>query len=147
MGYVHSWYGRVVDVRSWMFDEGSWRGSTRGDTARSLMRVTVSWVVECSWTIIAGSWGRSNRWKQLDDRCGKLMSVEFGKLMSRFWQYVGLTGVGCPSGCSPVQRVVRGLVVAMLGQSITASRTWTGFCIAGASWLVDRYPSFDSTLG
>ena len=33
MGYVVSWYGRVVDVRSWTFDEGSWRRSSRGDTA------------------------------------------------------------------------------------------------------------------
>ena len=23
MGHVDSWYGRVVDVRSWTFDEGS----------------------------------------------------------------------------------------------------------------------------
>ena len=39
MGYVYSWYGRVVIVRSWTFDEGSWRMSSRGDTARCLMRV------------------------------------------------------------------------------------------------------------
>ena len=38
---VNSWYGRVVDVRSWMSDEGSWRRSSRGDTGRCLMRVTV----------------------------------------------------------------------------------------------------------
>ena len=40
MGYVDSWYGRVVDVRSWTFDEGSWRRSSRGDTAGCLMRVS-----------------------------------------------------------------------------------------------------------
>ena len=40
MGYVVSWYGRVVDVRSWTFDEGRWRRSSRGDTARCLMRVS-----------------------------------------------------------------------------------------------------------
>ena len=38
MGYVDSWYGRVVVVRCWTFDEGSWRRSSRGDTARCLMR-------------------------------------------------------------------------------------------------------------
>ena len=41
MGDVDSWYGRVVDVRSWMFDAGSWRRSSRGDTARCLMWVAV----------------------------------------------------------------------------------------------------------
>ena len=41
MGYVVSWYGGVVDVRSWTFDEGSWRRSSRGDTAGCLM--LVSW--------------------------------------------------------------------------------------------------------
>ena len=40
MGYVDTWYGQVVDVRSWTFDEGSWRKSSRGDTARRLMRVS-----------------------------------------------------------------------------------------------------------
>ena len=40
MGYVDSWYGRVVVVRSWTFDEGSWRRSSRGDTAGCLMRVS-----------------------------------------------------------------------------------------------------------
>ena len=40
MGYVVSWYGRVVVVRSWTFDEGSWRRSSRGDTARCLMLVS-----------------------------------------------------------------------------------------------------------
>ena len=56
MGDVDSWHARVMDVRSWMFDEGSWRRSSRGDTARCLMRVAeVGRVVECSWTIVA--WG------------------------------------------------------------------------------------------
>ena len=40
MGYDDSWYGRVVDVRSWTFDEGSWRRSSRGGTARCLMLVS-----------------------------------------------------------------------------------------------------------
>ena len=39
MGYVVSWYSRVVDVRSWTFDEGSWRRSSCGDTAGCLMLV------------------------------------------------------------------------------------------------------------
>ena len=70
MGYVDSWYSRVVVVCSWTFDEGSWCRSSRGDIARCLMRVSCdrldaagqSWratedgrVVECSWTIVAGS--------------------------------------------------------------------------------------------
>ena len=40
MGHVDSWYGRVVDVRSWMFDKGSWHRLSRGDTARCLMQVS-----------------------------------------------------------------------------------------------------------
>ena len=44
MDDVGSWYGRVVDVRSW--------------------------------TIVVGCWCRSSRRIQLDDRCGKLRSVE-----------------------------------------------------------------------
>ena len=73
MGYFNSWYGRVVVVRSWTFDEGSWRRSSRGDTARCLMReklrsvgsldtagrslqvAEISRVIECSWTIVAES--------------------------------------------------------------------------------------------
>ena len=39
MGYVDSWCGRVVVVRSWTFDESSWRRSSRGVTARCLMLV------------------------------------------------------------------------------------------------------------
>ena len=37
MGHVVSWY---VDVRRWTFDEGRWSRSSRGDTARCLMRVS-----------------------------------------------------------------------------------------------------------
>ena len=42
MGYVVSWYGRVVvvAVRSRTFDECSWRRSSRGDTAGCLMLVS-----------------------------------------------------------------------------------------------------------
>ena len=42
MAYVVSWYGRVVVVvvLSRTFDEGSWRRSSRGDTARCLMLVS-----------------------------------------------------------------------------------------------------------
>ena len=42
MGYVVSWYGRVVVVvvRSRTFDEGCWRRSSRGDTAGCLMLVS-----------------------------------------------------------------------------------------------------------
>ena len=40
MGYVDSWYGRIVVVSSWTFDEGNWRRSSCGDAARSLMRVS-----------------------------------------------------------------------------------------------------------
>ena len=40
MGHVNSWYGRVVVVRCWTFDEGGWRRSSRGDTARCLMQVS-----------------------------------------------------------------------------------------------------------
>ena len=40
MGYVNSWNGRVVVVRSWMFDEGSWRSLSCEDTARCLMWVS-----------------------------------------------------------------------------------------------------------
>ena len=64
MDDVDSWYGRVIDVRSWMFDEGGCRRSSRGDTARCLMQV---------------SWGQSSHWMQLDDRCGQLRSVELLK--------------------------------------------------------------------
>ena len=33
LGDVGSWYDRVVDIRSWAFDEGRWRRSSRRDTA------------------------------------------------------------------------------------------------------------------
>ena len=39
-------------------------------------------VVVRSWMFVEGSWGRSSRWMQLDDRCGKLRSVE--SLVNRF---------------------------------------------------------------
>ena len=61
MGYVVSWYSRVVDVRSLAFDEGRWCRSSRGDTVGCLMLV---------------SWGRLSRWVQLDSRRGQLKSVE-----------------------------------------------------------------------
>ena len=41
MGYVDSWYGQVIDVRSWMFNAGGWCRSSHGDTARCLMWVAV----------------------------------------------------------------------------------------------------------
>ena len=41
MGDVDSLYVRVVNVRSWMFDDGSWHRSSRGDTVRCLMQVAV----------------------------------------------------------------------------------------------------------
>ena len=144
MGYVDSWCGRVVDVRSWTFDESSWRRSSRGDTARCLMLVgslneagwslraaEVGRVVESSWMVVAGSWDRSGRWMQLDGRCGQLRSVGrsvVGKSMSRFWHFVGMVELWLLARNS---ESLRGLVVAMLGQSVTASRYVD--CIAGAS--------------
>ena len=121
MGYVDSWYGRVVVVRSWTFDEGSWLRSSRGDTARCLMLVSwdsvgflnaagwslraaeVGRVVECSWMGVAGSWSRS----------------VVGKSMSRFWHFVGMVESWLLARNS---ESLRGLVVAMLGQSVTTSR-------------------------
>ena len=122
MSDVDSWYGRVVDVRSWVFDEGSWRRLTRGDTSRCLMRVAVGWVVEHCWTIIAGSWGRSSCRMQLDDRSGKLRSVVVGKSISPFWQYLGLIG---------------GVPIWLLAR--TASRTWARCCNA---WAVRNSESY-----
>ena len=40
MGCVDSWYGRVVVVHSWAFDEGSWHRLSHRDTARCLMWVS-----------------------------------------------------------------------------------------------------------
>ena len=40
MGHIDSWYGRVVVVSSWTFDECSRRRASCGDTARCLMRVS-----------------------------------------------------------------------------------------------------------
>ena len=104
-GYVDSWNGRVVVARNWTFDEGSWRRSSRGDTARCLMLV---------------SWDRSGRWMQLDGRCGQLRSGESlvnrcpGFDISLVWSSHGSLARNSES--------LRGLVVAMLGQSVTASR-------------------------
>ena len=104
MGYVDSWYGQVVVVRSWTFDEGSWHRSSRGDTARYLMLVCWDW---------------SGRWMQLDGHCGQLRSVE------------SLNAAGWLLRAAEVGRVVvvasrysgsSSWVVAMLGQSVTASR-------------------------
>ena len=39
----------------------------------------------------------------------------------------------CRSGCWLVQRVVREPGVAVVGQSVTASRTWTAWYLAGVS--------------
>ena len=71
--------------------------------------------VWCSWTIAAGSWGRLSQRVQLDDHCGKLVSVVAGKSISLFWQYVGLTG---------------GVSFWLLAR--IASRAWTGCCNARA---------------
>ena len=96
---------RVVDVRSWTFDEGSWRRSSRGDTARCLMLV---------------SWSRSGRWMQLD---GRFRAAEIGRIvgksMSRFWHFVGMVESWL---LTRNRESLRGLVVVMLGQSVTASR-------------------------
>ena len=79
MGYVISWYGRVVVVvvRSRTFDEGSWHRLSRGDTARCLQLV---------------SWIRSGHWIQLEGCCGQLRSVELfvSKSISQFWNFIGM---------------------------------------------------------
>ena len=116
------------------------RGGCIWSSARSVMsiaRMVESWM--CAWTIVAGSCGRSSRWMQLDDRCGKLRSVE--SLVNRcpgFWQYVGLTGGVsiwllartasrrwarcCNARAVRNSESLRGLDAALLGQSVTASR-------------------------
>ena len=124
MGYVVSWDGRVVVVvvHSRTFDEGSWRRSSRGDTAGCLMLVKLRSVealdavgqssgaaevgrgVGCSWTVVVGSWGRSSR-------CGKPKSVA-GKSMSWFWHFVGMVESWLLARNS---ESLRELVVAMLG--------------------------------
>ena len=96
MGYVVSWYGRVVIVHSRTFDEGSWRRSSCGDTSRCLMLV---------------SWDWSRRWMQLDNCRGQLRSVkslrkaEVGRVILVASRYSESSW----------------LVVAMLGQSVTVS--------------------------
>ena len=51
----------------------------------------------CAWTIVAGSWDRSSRWMQLDDRCEKLGSVE--SLNAAGWP-LRAAEVGWVVGCS-----------------------------------------------
>ena len=114
MGYVVSWYGRVVDVRSWTFDEGSWRRSSCGDTARCLMLV---------------SWDRSRCGMQLDGHSRKPKSV-VGKSMSWFWHFIGLIRGMSIWLLAHNSGSLHGLVVAMLEQSVTASRyvDWMRHC-------------------
>ena len=130
MGDVDSWYGRVVDVCSWMFNAGTWHRSSRGDTAGCLMRVAFRWVIEV----------------QLDDRWRKLRSVESldaagwssreaevgwvdDKSMSRFWQYVGLTEC---------------VLIWLLAH--TASRTWARCCNASAVRNSELLHGLDAAL-
>ena len=105
----------------WLDDRcGQLRSVESLDVAgRSLRAAEVGRVVGCGWTIVAGSWGRSSRWMWLDDRCGQLRSVE------------SLDVAGRSLRAAEVSRVVlvasrygesSWLVVAMLGQSVTASR-------------------------
>ena len=86
-------------VESWLCAAGR---STRVAGIVRIMEIQLDvWVVGCSWTVVAGSWGRSSCWMQLDDRSRKLRSVESldaSRYSESSW-----------------------LVVAMLGQSITAS--------------------------
>ena len=105
MSYVVSCYGRVVDVRSWTFDASSWRRSSRGDTAGCLMLV--------SWDSVEAldAVGQSSRAAEV----GRVV----GKPMSLFWHFVGMVESWLQARNS---ESLRGLVVAMLGQSVTASR-------------------------
>ena len=82
---VGSWYGRVVDRCSWMFDAGSW----------------------C--------------WSRLVNRC------------PGFWQCVRLTG--SVSMWLLARTASRAWARSCDASAVhTASRTWTGCCIAGVSW-------------
>ena len=139
-GYVNSWYGRVLVVRSWTFDEGRWRRSSCGDTARCLMLV---------------SWDRSRRWMQLDSRRRQRRSVESLR-KAEVGRVVLVTSRYSESSW---------LVVAMLGQSVTASRyvdwmlySWgrssrcvplDGRCgqLRSVESLVNRCPGFDISMG
>ena len=104
-----------------MFDAGKLRSVRSLDTSeRSLQVAEIGRVVECSWMIVAGSWGRSSRWMQLDDRCGKLRMVESlnaagrslreaenGRVVECSWTIVvGSWGWSSRFGCYPVQRVI-----------------------------------------
>ena len=52
-----------------MFEAGKLRSVESLNAAGwSLQEAEVRWVVERSWTIVAGSWGRSSRWMQLVGR-------------------------------------------------------------------------------
>ena len=123
MGYVASWYSRVVDVRSRAFDEGRWRRSSRWvqlDSRRGQLRsvellssagqssqaAEVGRVVGFSWTVVAGSWGRS----RLVDR------------YPRLWRYIVVNQGMYRSSCWVVRQVVRESGVAVVEQSATASR-------------------------
>ena len=87
----------------------------------SLQEAEVGRVVECNWTIVAESWGRSclvNRCPSFDSTLGYMLhcgSVEVGRLIFRFWQYVGLTW---------------DVSIWLLAR--TASRTWARCCNARA---------------
>ena len=63
--------------------------------------------------------GRSSRAAEVGrSRCGKPKSVA-GKSISRFWHFVGMVELWL---LARNRESLRGLVVAMLGQSVTASR-------------------------
>ena len=57
---------------------------------RSLRVAGVSQVVECSWANVVGSWCRSSRQMQLDDRCGKLVSVKSSDAVGRSLRVAGV---------------------------------------------------------
>ena len=102
-----------------MFDAGKLRSvGSLNAAGQSLRAAEVSQVVVCSWMIIARSWGRSSHWLQLVDHRGKPRLVK------------SLNAAGRSLWAAEVGRVVlvasryselSWLVVAMLGQSITAS--------------------------
>ena len=80
-------------------------------------------VVGCSWMIVAGSWDRSSRWMQLDSRCWQLRSVESLNVAGSWSRtVVGKAEVGRVVLVASRYSESSWLVVAMLGQSVTASR-------------------------
>ena len=81
----------------WSLDAAGW----------SLRAAEIGLVVGCSWMVVAGSWGRS---------VGRSV---VGKSMSRFWHFVGMVESWLLASNS---ELLRGLVVTMLGQSVTRSR-------------------------